>query len=131
MFTKISICLFLLRITVSKSFIRPLQASIVILVISNVIISLLWILQCRPHLDKAWNTKLPGTCFEKATLEHIILSQAGILISNMSPQLLTIVVISFVSDYFLSVFPILILRKVQISFRSKVGLCALMGLGVV
>jgi len=40
-------------------------------------------------------------------------------------------VISIVSDFFLSAFPILILRKVQISFRSKVGLCALMGLGVI
>lgn len=84
MFTKISICLFLLRITVSKSFIRPLQASIVILIVSNVVISLMWILQCRPHLDKAWNTKQPGTCFVKAELEHIILAQAG----KLAPRLL-------------------------------------------
>ena len=34
------------------------------------------------------------------------------------------------TDYFLSAFPILILRKVQISLRSKIGLCLLMGLGV-
>ncbi len=40
-------------------------------------------------------------------------------------------IISIASDFFLSAFPILILRKVQISFRSKVGLCALMGLGVI
>lgn len=40
-------------------------------------------------------------------------------------------VISIVSDFFLSAFPVLILRKVQINFRSKVGLCLLMGLGVV
>ena len=36
-----------------------------------------------------------------------------------------------ISDFFLSAFPIVILRKVQISFRSKVGLCLLMGLGVI
>ncbi|KAI4231986.1 MAG: hypothetical protein L6R40_007573 [Gallowayella cf. fulva] len=115
-FTKISICLLLLRITITKEFIRPLYAAIAILAVSNVVISITWILQCRPHLDKAWNTKLPGKCFSKGQLERIILSQA---------------IISIISDYFLSAFPILILRKVQISFRSKVALCLLMGLGVV
>ncbi|KAL8819716.1 MAG: hypothetical protein Q9223_001904 [Gallowayella weberi] len=115
-FTKISICLLLLRITITKEFIRPLYAAIAILAVSNVVISIAWILQCRPHLDKAWNTKLPGKCFSKGQLERIIISQA---------------IISIISDYFLSAFPILILRKVQISFRSKAALCALMGLGVI
>ncbi len=39
-------------------------------------------------------------------------------------------VISAVSDFLLSVFPILILYKVQISLQRKIGLCMLMGLGV-
>ena len=76
MFTKVSICLFLLRITITKAFIRPLQAAIVILVLSNIILSLVWILQCTSHLDKAWNDKLPGKCFSKGQLERIIISQA-------------------------------------------------------
>ncbi|KAL9130807.1 MAG: hypothetical protein Q9217_001110 [Psora testacea] len=116
MFTKVSICLFLLRITVTKAFIRPLQAAVAILVISNIVLSLAWIFQCTPHLDKAWNSKLPGKCFSEGQLERIIISQA---------------IISIISDFFLSAFPILILRKVQISFRSKVGLCSLMGLGII
>lgn len=116
MFTKVSICLFLLRITITKGFIRPLQAAVAILVVSNVVLSLLWIFQCTPHLDKAWNDKMPGQCFSKGQLERIIISQA---------------LISIISDFFLSAFPILILRKVQISFRSKIGLCLLMGLGVI
>ncbi|KAL8825427.1 MAG: hypothetical protein Q9170_007794 [Blastenia crenularia] len=115
-FTKISICLLLLRITITKAFIIPLYAAIGILAVSNVILSLCWIFQCTPHLDKAWNTKMPGHCFSKGQLERIIISQA---------------IISIISDYFLSAFPIFILRKVQISFRSKVGLCLLMGLGVI
>ena len=40
-------------------------------------------------------------------------------------------VVSIVSDFFLAAFPILILRKVEISLRSKIGLCLLMGLGVI
>ncbi|CAD6585617.1 MAG: hypothetical protein ASARMPREDX12_002070 [Alectoria sarmentosa] len=95
-FTKVSICLFLLRIAITKVSIRPLQATIIILV--------------------AWNHKTPGKCFSQGQLERIIISQA---------------LISTISDFFLSAFPILILRKVQISFRSKVGLCLLMGLGVI
>ncbi|KAL8979171.1 MAG: hypothetical protein Q9177_006211 [Variospora cf. flavescens] len=94
----------------------PLYAAIFVLAVSNIVLSLVWILQCRPHLDKAWNTKMPGKCFSKGQLERIIISQA---------------IISIISDFFLSAFPILILRKVQISFRSKVGLCLLMGLGVI
>ncbi|KAL8814736.1 MAG: hypothetical protein Q9191_008525, partial [Dirinaria sp. TL-2023a] len=76
-FTKISICLFLLRITITKAFIRPLYVAIAILAISNIVLSLLWILQCTPHLDKAWNTKMPGKCFSKGQLERIIISQAS------------------------------------------------------
>ncbi len=76
-FTKISICLFLLRITITKNFIRPLQAAIVLLVVSNVILSLVWIFQCTPHLDKAWNNQQPGKCFSKGQLERIVISQAS------------------------------------------------------
>ena len=39
-------------------------------------------------------------------------------------------VISIVSDVILAAFPILILYKVQISFKLKLALCALMGLGL-
>ena len=75
-FTKLSICLFLLRITITKAFIRPLQIAIIILVISNIVISLVWLFQCTPHLDKAWDDKKPGKCFSQGQLERIIISQA-------------------------------------------------------
>ena len=39
-------------------------------------------------------------------------------------------VISIVSDVILAAFPILILYRVQISFRLKIALCGLMGLGI-
>ncbi|KAL8956783.1 MAG: hypothetical protein Q9193_005785 [Seirophora villosa] len=79
---------------------------------------------------QAWNTKMPGKCFSKGQLERIIISQASQYapFDRHNPAHNT--VISIISDFFLSAFPILILRKVKISFRSKVGLCLLMGLGV-
>ena len=83
MFTKVSICLFLLRITITPAFIRPLQAAIAVLIVSNVVLSLLWILQCTPHLDKAWNDKVSGKCFSKGQLERIIIAQARESTSQM------------------------------------------------
>ena len=130
-FTKVSICLFLLRLTVTKVSIRPLQIAVIILIISNIVLSLIWIFQCRPHLDKAWNSKMPGSCFSKGQVERIIISQAGKSCSTNLISKLIFSVISIVSDFFLAAFPILILRKVQISLRSKIGLCLLMGLGVI
>ena len=48
MFNKLSICFFLLRIPVEKRFIRPIQGTIVVLILSNTVLTLLWIFQCNP-----------------------------------------------------------------------------------
>ena len=76
MWTKVSICLFLLRIPFKKSFIRPLQAALVVLILSNVILTILWIVQCRP-VDAAWDSSIHGACFSKRQRESIILAQAS------------------------------------------------------
>lgn len=77
MLTKVSICLFLLRIPVSKSLFRPLQGAIVFLVVSNVVITILWIFQCRP-ISAAWDKTIePKMCFTRGQLERIIISQAS------------------------------------------------------
>ena len=55
---------------------RPLQAAVIMLVVSNVVLSLVWTFQCTPHLDKAWNENMPGKCLSKGQLERIIISQA-------------------------------------------------------
>ena len=41
-----------------------------------------------------------------------------------------VLVFSAITDLLLASFPILILRRLQISFRTKIALCVLMGLGV-
>ncbi|KAL8954733.1 MAG: hypothetical protein Q9183_006959, partial [Haloplaca sp. 2 TL-2023] len=77
MWTKISICLFLMRIPVSKAYIRPLQAGVVILVVSNVILTLLWVLQCTP-ISAVWDLDLKerSKCFSRGQLLRIIFAQA-------------------------------------------------------
>ena len=79
MFTKISICFFLLRIPVEKRSIRPIQVIYRCTYISNIILTLLWILQCV-SVARAWNTQTPGTCFTDTQLQRIIISKAIISI---------------------------------------------------
>ena len=76
MWTKVSICLFLLRIPVQPHFVRPLQAALVFLILSNVVLTILWIAQCRP-IDAAWNDSIHGKCFSKRQKECIIFAQAS------------------------------------------------------
>lgn len=76
MWTKVSICLFLLRIPVAKWLIRPLQVALVMLIVSNVILTILWIVQCRP-LAAAWDESLEGVCLSKDQLRSIIFAQAS------------------------------------------------------
>lgn len=115
MFTKVSICLFLLRIPVETHLIRPLQGMIAGLIVSNMALTIVWIVQCRP-LAAAWNSNIQGHCFTQGQLQRIIISQA---------------LISIISDIILAIFPIFILWKVQISVRVKAGMCTLMSLGLI
>ena len=114
MFTKISIYFFLLQIPVEKHLIRPIQGATVALIVSNIVLTLLWIFQCNP-IASAWNKATPGSCFTDAQLQRIIISQA---------------LISIISDVILALFPVVLLWNVQIAPRIKAGLCTLMALGL-
>ena len=138
MWTKISICLFLMRIPTSKALIRPLQCAVVFLILSNVILTILWIVQCRP-VAKAWDNDIDGSCFSKGQQERIIISQASNII--FSSQIIIFlrmtitftkpsIVISAVSDFVFSSYPILILWKLQMKLKTKIALCCLMGVGL-
>ena len=82
MWTKVSICLLLLHVPTSKAIIRTLRCSIGLLVISNVVLTLLWIFQCHP-IHRYWNPHrdvagvfVPGRCFSNAAVLNIIIAQA-------------------------------------------------------
>lgn len=115
MLTKLSICFFILRIPVEKHLIRPIQGAIIALIVSNVVLTLLWVFQCNP-IASAWNKQISDLCFSNGQLQRIIISQA---------------IISIISDFILALFPIVLLWKVQIATRIKAGLCTLMALGLI
>jgi len=113
MWTKVSICLFLMRIPKSETLLRPLQWAVAFLLFSNTILSVMWIMQCQP-IHAAWDGK--GTCMSRSAKEAIVLAQA---------------IISVVSDFSFAALPILFLWRVQIDFKTKVGLLLLMCLGFI
>jgi hypothetical protein len=131
MWTKVSICLFLLHIPVTKALRRPLQAAIVILIVSNLVLTLMYILQCLP-VNAVWNPKVQGKCFEPNMVVNIMFAQGGKLSLCPTCECTThsLSVISAISDFTLAGFPILIIYRLNMSRRTKVGLCMLMGLGV-
>ena len=132
-FTKISICLFLVRITSSKRIINAMHWFIVIMVVFHLIIFGLFCGFCRP-LKAYWNLKVQGAvCFSKHQEMHVILAQGGMAPCVRFFNLLRAhcgLVFSIITDLILSCFPIFVLRGVKINIRTKIGLCVLMGLGV-
>ena len=115
MCTKVSICFFLLRLPTSKYWIRPLQAGIAFLITTNIVLTFIWIFQCSP-VQLAWKANVQGHCFSRHFLLGLILTQA---------------VISIISDFSLALFPIGIIKNLHMRTRQKVGICLLMGLGVI
>lgn len=74
--SKISICLFLMRLSKFDRLRKFLQALIAFLILTHVPLTLLVIFQCHP-VQKYWNKEMQGTCFPKTTVEKIIIAQGG------------------------------------------------------
>ncbi|KAI9815086.1 MAG: hypothetical protein M1827_002929 [Pycnora praestabilis] len=115
MFTKIAICLFLLRIMSSKWLVRTMYSLIGILVVFHAICVFLFLGVCRP-LSAYWDPDVEGKCLSDHQVEYIIIAQGAF---------------SVVTDLICATFPILILWTVKINLRTKVALCVLMGAGVI
>lgn len=113
MWTKVSICLFLMRIPRIKALRRALQWAVAFLLFSNTILTTAWIMQCQP-LHAAWDDQ--GTCMSREDLLKIVLVQATI---------------SVVSDFSFAILPIVFLWRVQIDLKTKLGLWTLMCLGFI
>lgn len=76
MFTKISICLLLLRIMVQKWFVRSIYTLIICLVIFHMVCFFLFLGVCRP-LNAYWTAGLEGKCLSENQVEYIIIAQGG------------------------------------------------------
>ena len=64
LFSRVSVCLFLLRIfTVNVTWRWTLFAIIALTTVTNGASAIILFLQCSPH-QKLWNPSIPGTCWE-------------------------------------------------------------------
>lgn len=112
---KISICLFLLRLSHFNKLKRILYGLIAFLVITHLAFFFLNVFQCSP-VDKVWNLDDPGRCFSEQMVMNILIAQC---------------VFSFTTDFICAAFPIVLLRNLNIKKKSKIALCCLMGLGII
>lgn len=76
MFTKISICILLLRIMVTKWFTRSMYALITCLVLFHMVCFFLFLGICRP-LNAYWTPGVEGKCLSEHQVEYIIIAQGG------------------------------------------------------
>ena len=149
---KLSICMFLLRISKFAKWRNFLYGVMTFLVLSHLPLELLFLLQCIP-LNKNWNMDVPGRCFSKVAVEDIIIVQGGPYTwkglqwapSPVSPKslpaskdssfnLLILIfppVCSILSDVVLAAFPILLLYNMRLPSRQKIQLSLLLGLGII
>ncbi|KAL9101117.1 MAG: hypothetical protein Q9163_003594 [Psora crenata] len=114
--TKISICLFLLRVVDARNVKLAIHGLIWFLILFTAIFVFLFVGVCRP-LKAYWNINVPGAvCLSDLQVQNITLAQ-GIL--------------SIITNLICAAFPIFFFRNLQVKLKTKVALCLLMGLGVI
>lgn len=130
---KISICLFLLRIVDSRRVVRGMYTMIGFVSLFTLVSICLFLGICRP-LKSYWDIGVDGVCLSKHQVEMVVLAQGSkhypfYAFEHVIAHI-DIAVLSTISDLVLAALPAIFLRNLQISFRTKVALCMLMGLGV-
>ena len=115
MLIKISICVFLIRINNRAFIIRPLYVAIGVMILTTIICVGLFLGICVP-LQARWDVGVNGKCLSKASEMWIVISQG---------------IISIITDLICATFPYFFLKNLNISRRTKFGLCVLMGLGFI
>lgn len=95
--SKISICLFFIRVLSARRWRMLLGSMIVLLAIVNLTFSMTVNLQCRP-LEKLWNPQADGSCWDPSVLLNFGYFQGAF---------------SVFSWFFLSLFPVMILPELD------------------
>ena len=133
-FTKISICLFLLRIfgKNNKMWRWGLYSIMAFSTATNLASIAVIYPSCRP-VQKLWNPEVPGICWRPRAYIAIAEyngseSPLGILRQQKS-MLMCHPAISILSDWALASLPIVFMWNIQMSIKIKVGITALMGAG--
>ncbi len=131
--SRLSISIFLLRIVnPGRRWKHGLWALITFITINYVAMFISAYLQCIP-VQKNWNTSVHGSCWSKAAQSGTNIWQGCKLLESQTCLLpLTVYCAGFsiICDFVLAILPIFFLWDVQISMRKKLGICILMGFGM-
>lgn len=112
--TRLSICLFLLRIFRTKREWRWGLYAVMIFATAVTVPTIVSLLaQCSP-VQKLWDPLLPGSCWSPQTVIDIGYFNGAA---------------SVLCDWVLATLPIVFMWNIQMRIRVKVGICVLMGLG--
>lgn len=113
---KISVCLALLRVVerARRGITLFLWFLLVFVAVTHLALAMLFFLHCRP-LAALWNPEVHGPCLSTHTT--VLAGYVGFAVD-------------VVTDLVCAGIPVLVVHRLQMSFRTKIALCVLMGLGV-
>lgn len=113
---KISVCLTLLRVVerARRGITLFLRSLLVFVAVTHLALAMLFFLHCRP-LAALWNPEVHGSCLSTHTT--VLAGYVGFAVD-------------VVTDLVCAGIPVLVIHRLQMSFRTKIALCVLMGLGV-
>jgi len=115
MLARVSLCIFLLRIVNRQKAYKIFLWGIICLTSLATMASIINLLaSCQP-IEKMWNPKHPGKCISQTQTVAFGMTQAAT---------------SILFDFLLAMFPILILRNLNMALKTKIALGILMGMGL-
>lgn len=102
-----------------------------VLVMTNVSSAILVLMNCRP-IQKTWTPNLPGTCWSQEIQNSLGLYNGGegICCHHHMVHADRKSVTAILSDFTLAILPTFYLWNLQIGSQVKIGICCLMGFGI-
>ena len=113
---KVSVCLALLRVVerARRGITLFLWSLLVFVAVTHLALAMLFFLHCRP-LVALWNPEVHGSCLSTHTT--VLAGYVGFAVD-------------VVTDLVCAGIPVLVIHRLQMSSRTKIALCVLMGLGI-
>jgi hypothetical protein len=115
--SRVSLCLFIMRIVDRILMYRIFLWTIIVITSLSNLASIIWLLgECQP-ITLLWDRNAKGQCWDIAVEGSVVVSKVG---GYMTVG----------CDWIMALFPILILRNLNMATKTKWALAVLMGMGI-
>lgn len=132
-FVRLSIAMSLFRIFGPRRTWKLILYSVMIWMLVLLVISLVFVLAACTPVKKGWDPLSPGTCWDAKAQSITGACVGGKPLSRkrwVIPILTVIKAANALTDFTLAFLPTVFMWDVQMNTRTKVGICILMGMGV-